>query len=198
MINIAAKDSLLDHMAYPDLRSAIKGILLVLTFYVVTITFLKLSLGIFLVRIINRKSHRILVYVVMTISTMWGIAVSLVAVFQCGYPKNADFYIQQRKLSIYFCCVLHGTDEDSGLYGRCISGDMAVGFTYSHAVVSASSDVIFTTLPLFILRDAQINKRAKIVLGVILMLGAIGSVASLVRFVYIEELKVVTNQFFRE
>lgn len=51
-------------------------------------------------------------------------------------------------------------------------------------------------LPLFILRDAQINKRAKIVLSGILILGALGSVASLVRFVYVRDLRTVTTQFF--
>lgn len=99
IIDISAIDSLLDHMSYPELISAVKGVLLALIFYVATITFLKLSLGIFLVRIVSHKSHKIIIYVVMAVSTVWGVVAMMVAIFQCGYPSSAQFYIHQRKAS---------------------------------------------------------------------------------------------------
>lgn len=97
MINIVSRDGLLDHMAWVDLVSAVKGLMLVLVFYVATITFLKISLGVFLLRIINHKTHKIIVYIVMAVSTVWGIVSMMVAIFQCGYPSSAGYYITRRR-----------------------------------------------------------------------------------------------------
>lgn len=91
----------ISNMPWPQLVETVKALLLVFVFYVTTITMVKISLGIFLSRIVVRKSHKYLIYVVLAISTVFGIATTMVAIFQCGYPRSAEFYIQQREFVLF-------------------------------------------------------------------------------------------------
>lgn len=89
-------------MPWPDLVSAAKSLFLALVFYVATVTFLKISLGVFLLRIINTKGQRMLIYAVMTVSTVWGLVAIFVAIFQCGYPYSAGYFLLRRECSFLF------------------------------------------------------------------------------------------------
>lgn len=196
-MTVSLKRTLLDQMSLPTLRSAILAYLLHLIFYVVTVIFLKLSVGVFLMRITNKRAHKRIIYATMAVSTIWGLVTALVLVFQCGYPRSINYYIVQ---SMMIPPPTGNTDTNltPGVNAKCISGDAALGIGYSWAVVTASTDIVFTALPLFILRDAQINKRARIVLSCLLTVGALGSIASLVRFAYVDELRTIDNRFFRK
>lgn len=154
-IYLNATRTTISDMSWPLLNGVVKALIMILTFYVATVTMIKISLGIFLSRIVVRKSHKIIIYVVVAVSTVWGCASMMVAVFQCGYPKSSEFYISQR------------------INGRCITNATALGVAYTQGVVSALSDFIFTMLPLFILRDAQMEKRAKISLAIILCIAGL-------------------------
>lgn len=182
-------------MTIPFLKTVILAYYLHLIFYTMTIVFLKLSVGVFLIRISNRKLHKRIIYATMAISTIWGLVTVLILIFQCGYPSSMNEYIIASTAALsYIICA--AADSMTGVNAKCISGAVALGIGYSWAVVTTGSDFLFTALPLFILRDAQINKRARIVLSVLLTMGALGSVASLVRFAYVNELKEVNNNFF--
>lgn len=140
-------------MGLDEIIAVTKAIIIVQIFYVATITMVKISLGIFLLRIIIKKWQKRVIYAVLAFSTTWGIVTLFVAIFQCGYPKSAIYYLESR------------------MFGKCISGPATNGITYTHGVISALSDFTFTALPLFILQDAKMNRRARILLSVILSLG---------------------------
>ncbi|KAF2097419.1 hypothetical protein NA57DRAFT_58009 [Rhizodiscina lignyota] len=177
-MEISVSRTELEFMKYPEILAVIKAWIIVDAFYCATQTMLKISVGIFLLRVIIRKHHRWIVYGVMAISTVWGVATMIFAIFQCGVPKSAELYVEKR------------------IFNECVSPPSVLGMSFVLGGVTALSDVTFTVLPIFILRDAKMNKRAKISLGIILGLGGLGSIASLVRFVYLGDIGQVTNDFF--
>ena len=113
--------------------------------------FLKISLGIFFLRIVIRPWHAIFVYAIMTVSTAFGIAYFFFALFQCGNPTK----ILENKLA-----------------GHCQSASTQLGMGYTHASVQAFSDWAFASLPVIILWDAKMDRRTKASVAFILMLGA--------------------------
>ena len=111
----------------------------------------KISLGVFFLRIVVRAWHAIFIYMVMLISTTFGIAYFFVALWQCGNPVN----ILENKLA-----------------GHCQSASAILGMGYTHAAVQAFTDWSFAILPVIILWNANIDLRSKFSVGFILMLGA--------------------------
>ncbi|KAI9660556.1 MAG: hypothetical protein M1821_009908 [Bathelium mastoideum] len=110
----------------------------------------------------------------MAISTTYGIAYFFFALFQCGNPSQ----ILENKLA-----------------GRCQSATIQLGMGYTHAAVQALADWAFAILPVFIIWSANMDRRTKVSVGLILMLGAAGSTATLVRFKF-ESGLVSEDDFF--
>lgn len=69
---------------------------------------------------------------------------------------------------------------------------------YVHSTINAVTDWIFALLPIFVLRTANMPRRAKLSVSFILALGALGSVASIVRLAYINGLNSSSSDFFVE
>jgi len=125
------------------------------TFYLVTVLVLKISLGIFYLRVLAKPWARKLVYASMTISTVWNFACTMFVIFQCGYPKSSMIVVQR------------------ALTGKCVSVTTDRGFGYSQAAVTTITDFVYATLPLLIVRGAGIDKREKVVVCFILALGLV-------------------------
>jgi hypothetical protein len=136
--------------------------------YILTTVALKISLAIFFLRIVVRRWHRRVIWIVTSIYTVYAVAFAFVAVFQCGIPTN--FLIK----------------EASGI---CIHDEVLQPMNYVHASLNAISDWTFACLPIFVLWNSQIPRSAKISSGFLLSLGAVGSIISLVRIVYIPGLR---------
>ena len=58
-----------------------------------------------------------------------------------------------------------GTDDDS------ISAQLVANVTIVYSVFAAIADLIFGTLPIFVIWDLKMNKKAKMIVGGLLMLG---------------------------
>ncbi|KAI9705163.1 MAG: hypothetical protein M1820_005310 [Bogoriella megaspora] len=71
---------------------------------------------------------------------------------------------------------------ENKLTGHCIASNVQLGFSNMHVAVSAATDWTLAILPVIILWNANMDRRTKASVGGILMLGAIGSTATLVRF----------------
>jgi hypothetical protein len=136
--------------------------------YILTTVALKISLAIFFLKIVVRTWQRRVIWVVTAIYTVYAIAFAFVAVFQCGIPTN--FLIKEA-------------------VGICIHDDVLQPLNYVHASLNAISDWTFACLPIFVLWNAQMPRSAKILAGFLLSLGAVGSIISLVRIIYIPGLK---------
>ncbi|KAF2492430.1 hypothetical protein BU16DRAFT_114088 [Lophium mytilinum] len=143
--------------------------------YVVTICFLKISLGIFFNRIVVKPWQKTLVLVVVIVSTVQCTANFFFVIFRCGTPVG-DYLIKQ-------------------LAGECATRRTNLILLYMHATVTTVTDWIFAGLPIAILWNAKMDIRTKCSVGFILSLGAFGSICSIIRFFSIDGL-TRTDDFF--
>ncbi|OQN97654.1 hypothetical protein B0A48_16518 [Cryoendolithus antarcticus] len=143
--------------------------------YASTMVLVKISLGIFYLRIAIEKWQRWTVWVTLIISTIYGTYYFFAAIFQCGNPK-------------YFL--------RNALAGKCGgSPNTLLPVNMTAGVINAVSDLVMVILPIFLIRKASMPKRAKISAYGVVALGSIGGVVSLLRLKYIKDLSYVTNFF---
>ncbi|KAF2083946.1 hypothetical protein K490DRAFT_50332, partial [Saccharata proteae CBS 121410] len=144
--------------------SAMRWILLDEVFYILTAWVLKLSLGVFFLRIIIRPWQRYMVYATMVISTLTSLFFFFFIIFMCGNP--GDYLIRY-------------------VTGQCAPHDVQLALTYTHAGINLVMDWMFAVLPIQIVLQANMKRRAKILVAFILSLGAVGSICSTVRIRYV-------------
>jgi hypothetical protein len=129
---------------------------------------LKISLGIFYLRIVVSRWHKVTVYATVGIAAVYSSYYFFAILFSCGLPSH-------------FLA--------NALKGKCtgtVQSRYAVNMTAG--VINAASDFILAILPIALIKKACIPLPAKISAGLILFLGCIGSTASVVRLVYIDGL----------
>jgi hypothetical protein len=98
---------------------------------------------------------------------MYTFSFFFVAVFQCGDPARY---------------LLHKVQ------GRCIAWSTLGPMNYIHGVMNAVTDWIFVSLPILVIRKANMSVRDKWSVIFVLVIGVLGSVASVVRLFYINAL----------
>jgi len=141
-----------------DFSSIVNSVLWLLVaelLYIATVTALKISLGIFLLRITVKRWQQYTIHAAMAISTLFGVAFFFFAIFQCGSFKDGHTFMI-RKVS-----------------GRCLSKRIVLGMSYAHAGIVAATDLLFALLPIALLKDVEIKRKEKIVVGLILSFGAL-------------------------
>ena len=143
--------------------------------YICVSIFLKLSLAVFFFRVVVERWQRWVIIVTATVYTVYTLAYLFVSVFQCGDPSHFLFRKQ----------------ED-----RCLSWSIIAPMNWLHGSLNAAGDWIFAILPIFMLVKSQLPRRTKISVCFILMLGALGSVASLVRLSFFRGLQ--SDNFFTQ
>ncbi|KAG9889369.1 hypothetical protein KCU94_g15728, partial [Aureobasidium melanogenum] len=148
------------HSQLDLLNDLMKYIISLMGLYILTTVTLKISLAIFFLRIVVRPWQRKVIYAATTVYAVYATAFAFVAVFQCGIPTN--FLIKEAT-------------------GVCIRDDILQPLNYLHSLLNAISDWTFACLPVFVLWNAKIPRSAKISSGLLLSLGAIGSIISLIR-----------------
>ena len=94
------------------------------------------------------------VYVSLGVCTLFNIGYFFFAVLQCGIFQDA-FQFWTKLIS-----------------NQCITPIQILGVSYTHAVLTAITDWTFALLPIAMLRESQLAKREKIIVGFILALGA--------------------------
>jgi hypothetical protein len=110
---------------------------------------LKLSLGFFFLRIMVAKWQRICIYAILTLSTSISIAYFLFALFECGFPVDSTVYWGRFIL------------------GKCVGAKAILGMSYTHAVVTAGTDLSLLCLAIMLLtRSKMRNTEKRIVIGI--------------------------------
>jgi hypothetical protein len=117
--------------------------------------FLKISLGIFFLRILIERWQRATVYILVGISTTFNFGYFWFVAFQCGVPSSASEFWERR------------------LSGQCASSKWILGLGYSQAGVSFLTDVGLALLPIPVLMRARIANREKWVIGGLLLMAAL-------------------------
>jgi hypothetical protein len=153
-------------------------LLLCESFYIWTVLFLKLSVGLFYLRLSVERWQKGIVWSLMVLSTTFSIALFFMIVFQCGVPDNMVIFVVKKATK------------------QCLSSKVVESVTYTHAAITAFTDWVFVILPFFILRKSNMQGREKIVVGVLMAFASIGGVAALVRFKYVPGIAQPQETFF--
>jgi hypothetical protein len=129
---------------------------------------LKISLGIFYLRIVVSRWQQVTVYAAVSIATIYGTYYFFAILFSCGLPSK-------------FLA--------NALQGNC-NGTPEVRFAVNMTagIINAVSDFILAILPIALIRKACMPVPAKISASLVLLLGCLGSAISLVRLAYIRGL----------
>lgn len=61
----------------------------------------------------------------------------------------------------------------SGLPGKCLPAQQVQAISIAYSAASALSDIIFGVLPIFVLWNLQMNRKAKIIVGGLLCVGIV-------------------------
>lgn len=121
--------------------------------YIVTIMTLKISLGIFFARIVIKAWQLTVIYITVGVNIVSSIASFIYVLLRCG--PNLDAYVYKQ------------------LANNCTPRGLDRFFAYQQAAFSTLTDIVFATLPIFILWNTCMNKQSKISVGLILSMAAL-------------------------
>ncbi|KAF2196869.1 hypothetical protein GQ43DRAFT_234899 [Delitschia confertaspora ATCC 74209] len=144
--------------------------------YIITVMILKISVGIFLARIVVRRSQLLAIYITVTASILSSLACLFFVLFRCG--TNFNEYLARQ------------------IVEHCTSNTLDRFFAYTQASFAALTDCIFAALPIVILWNANMDMRSKVSIGLILSLAALGCICSFIRFRYVDGLTQIQDFFW--
>lgn len=123
-------------------------------FYAITTTLVRCSVAVLLLRIMERKIHRIIIYTTMILVVAYSLFYIFLAIFQCNPPG-------------YFW------EQYEGATGSCIAPAVFADATYAHIAVSATADWMLGLLPIWLVWDLKMNIRTKVSTGMVMSLGLV-------------------------
>lgn len=114
---------------------------------------LKLSIGIFLLRLAVTKTSRIIIYVIIGVVEAYSAFYFFLFVLQC------------RPSSYFWTQYTGGT-------GTCVNPKITVDATYAYSAISCVADWGLGLMPIFLIWHIQMDMRTKISVAAILSVGA--------------------------
>jgi hypothetical protein len=116
--------------------------------YCWTMTFLKLSLGYFFLRLLVTTAQRRTVYTVMYLSVVINLLSSIFEIFVCGNPHDFPLRIQ--------------------LEEHCAPKKFQIAISYVQAALNTITDVTFAIVPFWLLNNSMLPRNLKIyVIGIL-------------------------------
>ncbi|KAH9221858.1 hypothetical protein DL95DRAFT_455211 [Leptodontidium sp. 2 PMI_412] len=141
--------------------------------YVITALLMRLSIGFFILRIITQKGFIWTVRIKMGLITLATVMDLFYTIFQCAPIKY--FWLQF-----------------SGLPGKCLPAPQVQAISITYSAASAVADILFSVLPICVLWNLQMNRKAKIIVGVLLCVG----IVVIVRIKYIVDVSLTEDFMF--
>lgn len=138
-------------------------------FFTLATSLLKVSVGLFLLRVAAQPVHIWIIRTVIILSAVFGGGYFFVMVFQCWPISNWW--------------------DLNPAHKNCINPDIVIGLTYCVSALNIIADWTLGLLPIFIVKGLQLSIRQKRLVAIILSFAAIGSTATIVRLPYIGSLK---------
>jgi hypothetical protein len=114
---------------------------------------LKIAVGLFLLRITIVPIHIWIIRIIMMVAAFLGVAYTLLVIFQCS------------PVSFWW-------DLSPEQNGKCLSASLVMIFTFVVSGLNSFADWTFGILPIFIVKDLQMKRRAKILVSSIIGLAA--------------------------
>ena len=135
--------------------------------YVISNMAIKASIGVMLLRVVISPTHRMILWATLIITEVYSAGFFLYFVFQCSPPRY------------FWTRVADGQ-------GSCVKPSITIGLFYGYSVVLCLGDWIYAVLPSILVWRLRMPIKQKILVGMILALGAIATAATIARFPYIE------------
>ncbi|CAI6336745.1 unnamed protein product [Periconia digitata] len=145
-------------------------------FYTISTSILKIAVGLFLLRIAVKRFHIWIIWTIMAVAGVVGTTYTLVVIFQC------------RPTSYWW-------DLDPTHTGTCLSATLVMNFTFVVSALNSFADWTFGLLPILIVKDLQMKRRAKIVVSGVIALAAVASTATIIRLPYTTSLGAYKGEF---
>lgn len=114
-------------------------------FYILIMISLKLSLAIFFLCILHTQWQRWIIVAAVSISTACGVVYLFFAIFQCGVVPNIDVFIIRM------------------MSNQCASKPVGMAINFTYSILGTISDWTCGLVPIFLLKDANMPFKAKIV-----------------------------------
>lgn len=141
-------------------------------FYILTTTLLKVSLGLFFLRVLTKKWQKHVFHVILGVGVFYGLFYFFIALFQCGDPAHiADTFVAQGAR-------------------QCLPKKLSLTAGYIYGIINILADWTFVLIPITVLMDSDLDRGSKISVGVVMGLGAVGSISSIMRLVYLDGLSL--------
>jgi hypothetical protein len=130
---------------------------------------IKVSIGLFLLRITIHKIQRWIIYIVMGLTVLTGLVFFFVTLLQCT------------PISFFW--------DKFSQTGTCINVDIIIALTFLYSVVSVICDFAFAILPVFLVWDLNMSFNTRLVLVPILGMACVASIAVICRMAYVMDFK---------
>lgn len=114
---------------------------------------IKGSIAVMLLRLCTHRTHRLIIWTTIIITELYSAVFFFLFIFQC-------------RPSSYFWT------QHTGGKGSCINPTITVNFTYAYSAITCAGDWTFAILPFFLVWKLQMGQRQKILVAVILAMGA--------------------------
>ncbi|KAJ5654740.1 hypothetical protein N7490_001743 [Penicillium lividum] len=135
--------------------------------YIWASAFAKISIAVALLRLTVKRVHHIILWGVIGLTIAIGLVFWLVLLLDC---QPISYFWNQ---------------VDGEHTGKCLSVDILIDISYFYSAVTIICDFTLGILPIFLVWDLQMNRRTKMAVGGILSLGAIASVAVIIRLPFL-------------
>jgi len=142
-----------ENLTDDDAQTAMRYWFLCEVFYTLSTSVLKIAVGLFLLRITTSFWHIWIIRIIMAVAAFLGVAYTLLVIFQCN------------PISFWW-------DLRPDASGKCLSANLVVIFTYAVSGLNSFADWTFGILPIFIVKDLQMKRKAKIIVSGIIGLAA--------------------------
>lgn len=134
--------------------------------------FIKLSIGIFLLRLATQKRYIYTIYGSILVVAIWSVVLFLWNMFQC-HPVDAqwDYTILQKDPNAF-----------------CVGADQVIAAAYALSVMTILSDWLYALLPIPMIWNVKMTAQAKATVIAVLGLGIFASIATLIRLKFLADL----------
>jgi len=146
-------------------------------FYCFSLVFLKISLAFFYLRIVIQRWQRWVIFMTVTVFTLYGLAYAFIYLFRCGLNVN-DQLISRAE-------------------GKCIPDHTLLIMTYVFGSVDTLTDFIYAFLPIYVLWNSNMPLGMKFTAGFLLCIGSVSSICALIRVATLSNLNS-DIEFFKQ
>ncbi|KEQ74801.1 hypothetical protein M436DRAFT_23581, partial [Aureobasidium namibiae CBS 147.97] len=146
-------------------------------FYCFSLVFLKISLAFFYLRIVIQRWQRWVIFMTVTVFTLYGLAYAFIYLFRCGLNVN-DQLISRAE-------------------GKCIPDHTLLVMTYVFGSVDTLTDFIYAFLPIYVLWNSNMPLGMKFTAGFLLCIGSVSSICALIRVATLSNLNS-DIEFFKQ